>query len=382
MQLKALRAALAVLVSAGWALAADVAPAHADPPKPEAGASISFYADDDSVTVISPAASTTVPLTDTVAVDAAATLDVVSAASIDVVSQATPYAMSERRVEGAVGVTAAPFASVPELELSLRGIGSTENDYDALTLAAGARYEAFERNTTFLLSYGLGLDDVGRRNDPTFSRSRNTHHVTGTVTQVLDARTVADLVVDTSYVDGYQASPYRFVPIYDASGQRAYSLPERTPDGRWMGSALVRLRHAFGDSSEVYVHADYRFYLDDWGVLSHTVSVRGVLPLADERLSLSAAVRGYFQRGADFYERRYRDDGRGAPALRTRDRILGGMQTLSAEVSVLGALGGLPRDPDLRLFASASLLRFTWLDYELQAGRWAMILTLGASAPF
>ncbi len=69
-------------------------------------------------------------------------------------------------------------------------------------------------------------------------------------------------------------------------------------------------------------------------------------------------------------------------ARSTRDRILGGMDTLSAELSLAGAIGGLARDPELRLFVSASLLRFDWFDYELQAGRWAMILTLGASAPF
>ena len=195
------------------ALSAVALAVRAEPPKPEVSGAISYYADDDDVTVVSPAASATVPLGDHVAVDVAATVDVLSAASIDVVSQATATAVSEERYEGALGVTTTPFTGAPELELSLRGIGSTENDFDVLTVVGGARYEAFERTTTFLLSYGAGFADVGHGNDATFSRGRQTHSVIAGVTQVVDKRTVADLIVDASYVHGYQASPYRFVPI-------------------------------------------------------------------------------------------------------------------------------------------------------------------------
>jgi hypothetical protein len=79
-------------------------------------------------------------------------------------------------------------------------------------------------------------------------------------------------------------------------------LPESLPDQRFRSAAVVRGRRALG--SKVSIGVDYRFYFDNWGLLSHTLSP-DLQWLVSERGTLSLSYRYYTQGEADFYRPRY-----------------------------------------------------------------------------
>ncbi len=110
-------------------------------------------------------------------------------------------------------------------------------------------------------------------------------------TQVVNERVLVHTVYDLEVRDGYQAHPYRLVPMFDPGGSRPRAtLPEQVPS--------LRVRHAFestaiwGSRSQWFVRAGYRFYIDDWGIRSHTIEPEVWRPIADDRLRLRLQARG------------------------------------------------------------------------------------------
>jgi hypothetical protein len=366
-QLRRAAPAAALLVVTG-ARAADAQ----EPDDAAAEASLRVYADDDRVTVVTPSAWTRLRATPRVSLELDATIDVVSAASVDVTSQASPHAFEELRIEGGVAATVRTGRAT-SIVASL--IGSGESDYRSLHLGLGVRAELARRNTVVDLRYDAALDQVGRRGDPAFARARHAHRVVAAVTQVLDAKGYLDVVVDGEWVTGYQASPYRYVPMFAPDGARLYDLPEATPDRRTGVAVLARVRRAVGP---LFLHVDYRLYRDDWDLWSHTGTVRAVLA-ASERVTVSAHARGYTQSAASFHRERYVADAGTAPAWRTRDRALGGMVSVTGGVSLDLAPAG---EDSLHVIAAVGVTRFVWLDYALQRERDAIVATLGVNTPF
>ncbi|MCE9580567.1 MAG: hypothetical protein K8W52_46030, partial [Deltaproteobacteria bacterium] len=107
--------------------------AVAEPPPDEVSATMRVYADDDHLTVLSPAAHAQVS-TGRLTGEVDAALDAVSAASVDVMTSASPRAVHERRLEVGLGGTLRRAA------LAIRGGAqvSHERDYDAVRLGLGA----------------------------------------------------------------------------------------------------------------------------------------------------------------------------------------------------------------------------------------------------
>jgi hypothetical protein len=329
------------------------------------------YTDDDHVTVITPAATAHAPVGRRVVLGVETTIDVITAASVDVTSQASARPFHDTRVEGGAD---ASWAASDRLTLGARGVGSIENDFRSLQLGADLAVDLARHDTSLALSWTGTFDLVGRAGDPRFARARQDQRVTATWTQVLDRRTYLDLVVEGQLVAGFQASPYRYVPIEDATGARAYALPEATPDLRAGAAVLARVRRALGEGA-LFLHADYRFYADSWTIASHTLSAGLTVPLLGGRLLVAARIRGYAQGAASFYRAAYVDAGAGAPAWRTRDRALGGMRSL------LGDLSGDLAFGRVHLIAGIAAMRFVWLDFPAQSHRDALLLTLGVAAP-
>jgi hypothetical protein len=338
-------------------------------------ASVRVYTDDDHVTVVTPQVRAATPIGRRFALDVGALVDVVSAASIDVTSAASRTTVHDQRVELDVG---AEWAVTRTLSLRPRVVGSIENDYRSLHLGLGARVEALDKNLIVSLDYSGVLDQVLRAQDPYFLRPRSGHRLVAVVTVVAGRRTLIDAVLDGELVDGYQASPYRFVPIEDRGGGRLYSLAEATPDRRLRLAALARLRRALSD--HWFFHADYRFYGDSWSILSHTASAR--LLAGYGRVVATAEARGYYQGAASFYRAHYVDDGSGPPAWRTRDRALGGVASVLGGLTLDVFVGrGLPADGPHAVL-SVDAFHFWWLDFPLQRDRTAASITAGMATRF
>jgi hypothetical protein len=81
---------------------------------------------------------------------------------------------------------------------------------------------------------------------------------------------------------------------------------------------VARLKRALGDHASAGV--EYRFYFDNWGVHSQTISPTLTFPFSDND-TFSLGYRYYTQSQADFYRPRYLDPS-GQLSFVTRDREL------------------------------------------------------------
>ena len=177
------------------------------------GGALRVYADDDDMTVVSPSVSAQVEAGETT-IDAELLADVVSGASIDVITSASPRPVEEQRAElGIKATTAVHPRGAARVDAGLRA--SSERDHHAVRGSAGIRVEVWERRWTLAARYVAGLDEVGAVGEPGVWRERTLHQPSAGVTAVLDARTVAELAVEGAWTSGYQASPYRRVPLVD-----------------------------------------------------------------------------------------------------------------------------------------------------------------------
>lgn len=150
-------------------------------------------------------------------------------------------------------------------------------------------------------------DQVGRSGDPEFSLPVRSLGGRLAIAQVIDRTTIAELGWQTTLVDGYQASPYRFVAIGDVgtcASNAPFCIPEQVPNRRLRQAGTARARHAFG--KDLSIGLDYRFYFDDWGVRSHAVQPDVAWRLTHDK-TLSARYRYATQGEASFYRPRYFD---------------------------------------------------------------------------
>lgn len=362
------------VVTVGRALAADPAHAELPPERPTATGTLRVYADDDHVTVVSPAVMASTPVDGRTSIAIDVVVDVVTAASVDVLTSASPKAVHETRVETGLGVTRRlPWGAATTIALG--ALASVERDYRALQAGGEARAEFAERNTSVALRYDVEHDAIGSAVDAAFARRRRSHRLVATLSQLLDDRTVLDLIGDGVLARGYHASPYRRVLLSQLAWPTATAVDEVTPSGRLSVALAVRLRREV--VARWFATAAYRFYVDDWALTSHTATLE-LRHALRERTLIGATLRGYVQAGAEFYRSAYAMTESGAaPALRTRDRTLGPMRDLAGSLIVDHAL-----DADARwhLVLAVGALGSRFLDNPAQAARHAVTSTVSVSA--
>ena len=272
--------------------------------------------DSDATTVISPTVSASGQATEQTNLSASYTVDAWTGASVDVVTAATK-AISERRNEGQVGLAYDDGTT----RLNTRYRVSYEHDYESHGLVLGASRDYAKHNTTLSFNLMGSRDLAGRAGDPVFAQLMLSYGARAGLSQIIDRRTVVDLALESMVLDGYQASPYRWVAVGGdgTCGHAApFCVPENVPDLRVRNAASARLRRAMGEHASIGL--DYRYYLDTWGIRSHTVEpVLSWLP--GEATTVTFHYRFYSQGEASFYRPRYFnfDD---ADGYLTRDRKL------------------------------------------------------------
>jgi len=256
------------------------------------------YTDSDHTTVVSPLAALSRDAWKGGTLSASYVADVVSSASIDVVSNATSH-MSDFRSE----ITAGLVQKLRNTTLSGSYVYSVENDYQSHNVELGVSQDMFEKNSTLAIGATFSANDVYRTGDQAFHRKLTVGGVSASWTQVLDRATIAQLSYTFSYGNGYWASPYRFVRIEStmpddpACPDYCFKVPENEPNERYRHAAVIGLnRHLFADSA---IQGDYRFYSDNWGILSHTVQLRYFITWGDVTLRLRE--RFYYQSSASFF---------------------------------------------------------------------------------
>jgi len=260
---------------------------------------IQVYSDSDHTQVVSPIVDAQLDVDAKTNVSLGYTADVVSSASVDIVSQASPTTIHDTRHQVAAG------ASRDLGPLTLRGgySYSRENDYQSHTLSFGASKELFDKNTTLALGYGLSLNAVGRAHDMNFERSLDVHSGSLSWTQTVSPRLATQVTYELAYASGFQASPYRYVPVrVSPDAAPDFWVPETDPETRFRHALVLGANRAVGGNSAV--QGDYRIYHDTWGITSHTIGARYIVDLS-HRLELRVRERFYTQTAASFYQSLY-----------------------------------------------------------------------------
>ena len=312
------------------------------------------YADSDHTTVVSPLVAISRDAWRGGTVGASYVADVVSSASIDVVSNATKR-MNDFRSEITTALTQKWRAST----FSASYIYSIEHDYESHTANLGFSQDLFQRNTTLSLGATFVHNDVGRSGDQAFHRRLLVTGAAASWTQVLTKRLIAQLSYTFTYNDGYQSSPYRFVPVQGAMDGVLFKVPETTPGERFRHAFVAGLnQHLFTDSS---IQGDYRFYVDNWGMQSHTLQLRYFVTWKD--VTLRVRERFYYQSGVDFYKPHYDE----VEAFMTTDRESSTLWSNLAGLKVSWRLPWVHRA--LELEAKADFLYIHYVDYPLLAYR-------------
>ncbi|GGY34329.1 hypothetical protein GCM10011297_04210 [Bacterioplanes sanyensis] len=196
---------------------------------------------------------------------------------IDINSQAKRY-FDEGTLGGQVGV-------------------SHENDYQSLALGGDGSLELFDKHTTLTLAFSTSFDRLsptdaeqyggGRsRADGRSKRTTSTYHG---ISQVLDARRVISAGIGYTHHSGFLSDPYK--------------LDDRRPGERDQFTLDGQYRHHFDVFAGAAAHLDYRLYQDDWGINSHTLSVRWsqAFQWGQWRYQVTPLLRYYRQTAANFY---------------------------------------------------------------------------------
>ncbi len=339
---------LVVSLSAGSAIAQESGDGHAD-------SRVLVYDDDDATTVVTSIASAEATLPKKVTVGAYAVLDAVSSASVDVVSAATGR-WTENRVE-AGATLAAPIAGT---KVSMGATRSQENDWLSHTIAAGASREFFERNTIVTAGYAFTRNKVGRAMDPTFEESLLAHSAEISVGQLLDRKTRAGVAYTFQALSGFQSSPYRYVAATDGATV-AEVHPERRKRHALSAFALRSL------TPRLSTRLSYRLYRDDWGIWSHTGSLRFAVEVS-EHIRVALDARMYNQNRADFYRGSYST----SFAYMSRDRELASFWDAGAGGEVAAQLGPVTLD------ARIGAIRYRFRNFPSLPKRIAILAGAGA----
>jgi hypothetical protein len=288
-------------------------------------------------------------------VDLEYTADAWTSASVDVRTAATRAIYEQRdEINGGVERVFDDFR--------LRGgyRFSIENDYESHGGTLSGTLDLADNAASLELRLTAQHDLVGRSGDPGFRREHTLAGARLTYTQVLDTRTVLQGAYELIHGGGYMASPYRFVGVGGdgrCGGTAQLCVPETHPDARTRHALVLRGRRALGE--RVSGHLDYRFYVDDWGIVANTAALQLTWAHDDDGL-LAVRYRLHQQGGASFYRATYPAPG-GALRFVTRDRELSPLWTHRLAVSYERQFDLGEAAPRLRL---AGALGGTLLEYQ------------------
>jgi hypothetical protein len=300
-----------------------------------ASAGVYVRQDTNATRVISPRVKLRTPVAQETHLDASYAVDVWTSASVDIVASAS-QPVTEQRDE----LNVALDRVFGDLKLGAAYRFSKEPDYTSHGGSLNLSLDFANKATTFGWFAGGSTDQVGRVGDPSFAEHASTLTSGVSLTQVLDAQTLVQILYDIALVQGYQASAYRFVAFGQAGPCRATAslcLPERAPRERLRHAASLRIRRAL--TAELSLGASYRFYIDDWAVLSHTA--KADLTWSPQlKSALSLSYRFYQQSAASFYQALYLEQEVGRAHF-TRDRELSPLTThrVAIELDWLWELG-------------------------------------------
>jgi hypothetical protein len=240
-----------------------------------------------------------------------ASMDVRTSPALDSVSSPSGVSMSDRRFETTVGVSYDDGGGhIGGLSL----VHATERDYTSVGAGLTGSWDLAERNTTLFGGVNFNYNWVSSIIDPSFARTLASVSYTAGIAQVLGPSDAVRLRYDGTYLDGYQASPYRNVRFGDWTTTRSREaitftntigspdgMPELEPETRVRHAVVAEWLHAIGD--DVGLSSSVRLARDSWGILAATLGADVRAVVGDWQLRVG--YRFYIQGAADFFADKY-----------------------------------------------------------------------------
>jgi hypothetical protein len=125
------------------------------------------------------------------------------------------------------------------------------------------------------------------------SSSRNTYTASFSFEQVINSRLQGSVALDMVYQSGYLGLPFH--RVYFNNGKDTI---ENLPSQRLKLPIGLRLNYFLGDN--IIIRTYYRFYVDNWGLQSHTVNIEVPVKITPF-FSISPFYRYYIQTAAKYF---------------------------------------------------------------------------------
>lgn len=147
-------------------------------------------------------------------------------------------------------------------------------DYVSHTLDIPLAYRLPDRASVLSLQPYLRFNQITRFGDQNFSQSSQMLGLRAGYQPWLDGGTIGQVAYELQYAGGYLSSPYSYVGVgaRDPSagcGGAVYCVPETLPGHRVSHALVLMVRRALTESISAGLR--YRFFVDDWSMMSHTV---------------------------------------------------------------------------------------------------------------
>ena len=181
---------------------------------------------------------------------------------------------------------------------SLTGGISNEKDYFAWNGGLSAERHFNEKNTTVSAGGGFSIDTLeptDAAGDPFRPNEANkeSYSLFAGVSQVLGRGATIQSTLSYQHATGYLSDPYKRVLV------EGNPIGDSRPSARNQFAWLTRYRQHVEFLNGSF-HADYRFFIDDWEITSHTIDVAWYQNLFGF-LRVVPGLRYYTQSAAGFY---------------------------------------------------------------------------------
>jgi hypothetical protein len=216
-----------------------------------------------STRVVIPAAKLSLEAPNGVRMHVAYLVDVISSASIAQGSGASDGVFTEYRHGIGVGAGKKFALGDNELDLSLHGIYSSEDDYKSWLYGASGSFSWNDRNSTLRLGLTRVDDTVLSNAEPTFKGQLSGLTTSLGFSQVLSPVLIFGLGYQFVYLDGFLGNPYR----------RVGPAREAPPDQRFRHNAEAQLSW-FLPATATTLQLFYRAYVDSWDIVAMTPELR------------------------------------------------------------------------------------------------------------
>lgn len=239
-------------------------------------------------------------------------LDIITSASTDNIDF-VPSSASRTDGRAHFGVGYGHYFKRSRIQSSVRNSFSIESDYTSVGASINLSRMNPDQSRQLSLSFDAYFDDLrwGRLDkdeeglslvypvelrDTTWFTNyrRNSYNLEFGIFQVINRRVTLGLYPGVAYQTGLLSTPFHRVYFADDDLR-----VERFPDRRLKVPLGVQLNVFIGD--RLILRNYYRYYWDDFGIVSHTLNVESAIRLTP-LFSVTGILRLYTQTGSDFFK--------------------------------------------------------------------------------